>query len=230
MTNDRIALVTGANKGIGYEIARRLSSLDWTVVAAARDQSRDVALDVTSAASIASAAAEVAAAYGRLDVLVNNAGISGDLLTQTPGAVDLAAVRSVFETNVLGVVAVTEAFLPLLRKAGGGARIVNLTSSVGSLTRMSDPGWYFTHLPASLAYAPSKTALNQLTVQYAKHLAPEGIAVYAADPGPCDTDFTRGKFPVTRTAAEGAEIAVRLATGEDVPSGSYVNAEGSVPW
>ncbi|MBM7785408.1 SDR family NAD(P)-dependent oxidoreductase [Tenggerimyces flavus] len=230
MTNDKIALVTGANKGIGYEIARQLTDLGWTVVAAARDKSRDVALDVTDPASIAAAANEVGATYGRLDVLVNNAGISGGMRSQTPGAVELDAIREVFETNVFGVVAVTEAFLPLLRKANGGARIVNLTSSVGSLTRMSDPSWYFTHIPGSLAYAPSKTALNQVTVQYAKQLAPEGIGVYAADPGPCDTDFTRGKFKVTRTAAEGAEIAVRLATGEDMPSGNYVNAEGPVPW
>jgi NAD(P)-dependent dehydrogenase (short-subunit alcohol dehydrogenase family) len=95
---------------------------------------------------------------------------------------------------------------------------------------MSDPAWYFTRIPASLAYSPSKTALNQLTVQYAKHLAGESIAVYAADPGPCDTDFTRGKFPVTRTAAEGAEIVVRLATTADAPTGSYLNADGPVPW
>lgn len=230
MTTDKLALVTGANKGIGFEIARQLADLGWTVVATARDKSRDLALDVTDAASVEAAAAEVAARYGRLDVLVNNAGISGDLSPQAPGTADVDAIREVFETNVLGVIAVTEAFLPLLRKASGGARIVNVTSSIGSLTRMSDPNWYFARIPGSLAYAPSKTALNQVTVQYAKHLAPEGIGVYAADPGPCDTDFTRGKFEVTRTAAEGAVIAVRLATGEDVPSGSYVNAEGPVPW
>jgi NAD(P)-dependent dehydrogenase (short-subunit alcohol dehydrogenase family) len=127
------------------------------------------------------------------------------------------------------VIAVTEAFLPLLRKAPG-ARIVNVTSSVGSLTLMSDADWYFVRLPGSLAYPPSKTALNQVTVQYAKSLAADGIKVYAADPGPCDTDFTRGRFQVTRTAAEGAEIAVRLAAGEDVPTGAYLNADGPVPW
>jgi len=229
MSTDKIALVTGANKGIGYEIARQLADRGFTVIAAARDKSRDGTLDVTDAASIAAAAAEVAATYDRLDVLVNNAGISGDLPSQLPGSVDLAAVRAVFETNVFGVIAVTEAFLPLLRKAPA-ARIVNVTSSVGSLTRMADPEWYFARMPGSVAYPPSKTALNQVTVQYAKSLAADGIAVYAADPGPCDTDFTRGKFQVTRTAADGARIAVRLATGEDVPTGAYLNEEGPVPW
>lgn len=126
-----------------------------------------------------------------------------------------------FATNVFGVIAVTEAMLPLLRRSPC-PRIVNLSSSVGSLTRMSDHQNHFTRLPGSLAYAPSKTALNQVTVQYAKQLRPAGILVNAADPGACATDFTAAIPGLTRTAEDGAAIAVRLATLEDDgPTGGY---------
>jgi NAD(P)-dependent dehydrogenase (short-subunit alcohol dehydrogenase family) len=242
----RIALVTGANKGIGREIAAQLAALGTTVLLGARDPGRradavaalraaggdvhPLALDVTDPASVTSAAAEVERGFGRLDVLVNNAGISGGRAAQAPGAVDLDAIRSVFATNVLGVIAVTEAFLPLLRRSPA-ARIVNLSSSVGSLTRMSDPAHYFARMPAALAYAPSKSALNQITVQYAKALRPDGILVNAADPGPCATDFTAGLPGITRTAADGAAVAVRLATlPADGPTGAYLSDAGPVPW
>jgi NAD(P)-dependent dehydrogenase (short-subunit alcohol dehydrogenase family) len=242
----RIALVTGANKGIGREIAAQLAALGSTVLLGARDPGRradavaalcaaggdvhPLALDVTDPASVTAAAAEVERGFGRLDVLVNNAGISGGRAAQAPGAVDLDAIRSVFATNVLGVIAVTEAFLPLLRRSPA-ARIVNLSSSVGSLTRMSDPAHYFARMPAALAYAPSKSALNQITVQYAKALRPDGILVNAADPGPCATDFTAGLPGITRTAADGAAVAVRLATlPADGPTGAYLSDAGPVPW
>jgi NAD(P)-dependent dehydrogenase (short-subunit alcohol dehydrogenase family) len=242
----RIALVTGANKGIGREIAAQLAALGSTVLLGARDPGRradavaalraaggdvhPLALDVTDPASVAAAAAEVERGFGRLDVLVNNAGISGGRAALVPGAVDIDAIRSVFATNVLGVIAVTEAFLPLLRRSPA-ARIVNLSSSVGSLTRMSDPAHYFARMPAALAYAPSKSALNQITVQYAKALRPDGILVNAADPGPCATDFTAGLPGITRTAADGAAVAVRLATlPADGPTGAYLSDAGPVPW
>jgi NAD(P)-dependent dehydrogenase (short-subunit alcohol dehydrogenase family) len=242
----RIALVTGANKGIGREIAAQLAALGTTVLLGARDAGRraeavtalraaggdvhPLALDVTDPASVTAAAAEVERGFGRLDVLVNNAGISGGRAAQAPGAVDLDAIRSVLATNVLGVIAVTEAFLPLLRRSPA-ARIVNLSSSVGSLARMSDPAHYFARMPAALAYAPSKSALNQITVQYAKALRPDGILVNAADPGPCATDFTAGLPGITRTAADGAAVAVRLATlPADGPTGSYLSDAGPVPW
>jgi NAD(P)-dependent dehydrogenase (short-subunit alcohol dehydrogenase family) len=242
----RIALVTGANKGIGREIAAQLAALGSTVLLGARDPGRradavaalraaggdvhPLALDVTDPASVTAAAAEVERGFGRLDVLVNNAGISGGRAALVPGAVDLDAIRSVFATNVLGVIAVTEAFLPLLRRSPA-ARIVNLSSSVGSLTRMSDPAHYFARMPAALAYAPSKSALNQITVQYAKALRPDGILVNAADPGPCATDFTAGLPGITRTAADGAAVAVRLATlPADGPTGAYLSDAGAVPW
>jgi NAD(P)-dependent dehydrogenase (short-subunit alcohol dehydrogenase family) len=241
-----IALVTGANKGIGREIAAQLAERGATVLLAARNARHraeavaslraaggdvhPLALDVADPASAAAAAGEVERRVGRLDVLVNNAGISGGRAAQVPGAVDLDVIRSVFATNVLGVIAVTEAFLPLLRRSAA-ARIVNLSSSVGSLARMSDPAYYFARMPAALAYPPSKSALNQVTVQYAKALRPEGILVNAADPGPCATDFTAGIPGVTRTAASGAAIAVRLATlPDDGPTGAYLAESGPVPW
>jgi NAD(P)-dependent dehydrogenase (short-subunit alcohol dehydrogenase family) len=247
----RIALVTGANKGIGREIAGRLAALGSTVLLAARDATRragvvealraaggdvhPLALDVTDPAGVAAAAAEIEQRFGRLDVLVNNAGISGgsapDLLAgQVPGAADLDVIRQVFDTNVFGVIAVTEAVLGLLRRSTGG-RIVNMSSSVGSLARMSDPEHYFARMPGSLAYSPSKCALNQITVQYAKQLRPEGILVNAADPGACATDFSAGIPWATRSAADGAAVAVRLCTlPDDGPTGAYLADAEPVPW
>jgi NAD(P)-dependent dehydrogenase (short-subunit alcohol dehydrogenase family) len=231
MTERSIALVTGATRGIGRAVAEGLDRLGMTVLIGARDPGHAAAvhLDVTDPATIAEAAARIDERYGRLDVLVNNAGIAGDD-RQSPGDVDLDTVRRVFETNVFGVIAVTEAMLPLLRRSAA-ARIVNLSSSVGSLARMSDPA-RFTHIPAVLGYAPSKAALNQVTVQYAKGLAAAGILVNAADPGACATDFTAGRFPgLTRTAADGAAIAIRLATlPDDGPTGAYLADSGPVPW
>jgi NAD(P)-dependent dehydrogenase (short-subunit alcohol dehydrogenase family) len=247
----QVALVTGANRGIGWAVAQGLAAGGATVLVAARSPdagqraaaeiranggaARAVQLDVTDAESVGAAAQWVAATYGRLDVLVNNAGIPGDLRAQVPGAVDLATVAAVLATNVCGVIAVTEAMLPALR-AAPSARIVNVSSSVGSLTRMSDPAHYFARLPASLGYAPSKAALNQVTVQYAKALRATGILVNAADPGACATDFVRGvpsdRHPgVTRSGADGAAIVLRLATlPPDGPSGGLFADDGPVPW
>jgi NAD(P)-dependent dehydrogenase (short-subunit alcohol dehydrogenase family) len=247
----RVALVTGANRGIGLAVAQGLAASGATVLVAARaieageraaagiratgGAARAVQLDVTDPASIQAAARTVDGAYGRLDVLVNNAGIPGDVATQVPGAVDLATVAAVLATNVCGVIAVTEALLPALRRAGA-ARIVNVSSSVGSLARMSDPNHYFARLPAALAYAPSKAALNQVTVQYAKALRDAPILVNAADPGACATDFVLGvptdRHPgVTRSAADGAAIVLRLAAlPPDGPSGGLFADAGPVPW
>jgi NAD(P)-dependent dehydrogenase (short-subunit alcohol dehydrogenase family) len=242
--NATIALVTGANKGIGRAIAQQLAGLGMTVLLAARDPGRgreaaaalrqaggdvhQVILDVTDPASIQAAAGEVAAQFGRLDVLVNNAGVAG---RQVPGAVRLDSVRVVFETNVFGVIMVTEALLPLLRKSPAG-RIVNVSSGTASLHHMTSPDHYMSRLPATIAYPVTKTALNALTVQYAKALAADRILVNAVAPGACATDFTRNlPYPVTRTAAQGAAIAVRLATiGPDGPTGGFFDDDGPVPW
>jgi NAD(P)-dependent dehydrogenase (short-subunit alcohol dehydrogenase family) len=244
--NAAIALVTGANKGIGFEIARQLASAGMTVLLAARDlQRRDqaaaalrsegldvrpVTLDVTGPASVQAAAQQVGADFGRLDVLVNNAGIAGSGAGR-PGTADLDAVRAVFETNVFGVMRVTNAMLPWLKRSAAG-RIVNVSSGVGSMGYMTNPDHYMSRLRAVAAYPASKAALNALTVQYAKELRPLGILVNATAPGACATDFTKNLgMAISRTAADGAAIAVKLATlGPDGPAGGFFDDDGPVPW
>ncbi|TYB54163.1 SDR family oxidoreductase [Nonomuraea sp. PA05] len=256
-----VALVTGANKGIGYAVAAGLAARGMTVLLGSRDRERGeqaaarlraepgminqtgaqpgvayqagaepdvrvVVLDVTDPATIEAAAASL----DRLDVLVNNAGISGptDL---PPSRTPATTIRDVFETNVIGVLMVTNAMLPLLRNSPA-PRIVNVSSGVGSLHHHTDPAHYMSALPASAAYPPSKAALNALTVQYAKELRKDGMLVNAAAPGACATDFTKGlPFPITRTAAEGAAVIIELATlGPDGPTGGFFDDGGPVPW
>ncbi|MEV6984403.1 SDR family oxidoreductase [Sphaerisporangium sp. NPDC051017] len=240
------ALVTGANQGIGREIVAGLAARGMTVLLGARDPRRGeeaahalrsaggdvraIQLDVTDGTSVKAAAQYVDGHFGVLDVLVNNAGILGDRAGQAPETAELDVVRDVFETNVFGVVSVTSAMIPLLTRSPAG-RVVNVTSGLGSLTLMSDPAGPFAGRPASVAYIPSKTALNSLTVQYARELRPHGILVNAADPGPCATAFTRDVPGLTRTAADGAAIAVHLATlPADGPTGCCFGGEGPVPW
>ena len=241
-----VALVTGSNKGIGLEIVRQLAGRGMTVFLAARDPGRrdravatllsegldvrPVTLDVTGPATIQAAAAHVGAEFGRLDVLVNNAGVSGTG-TGSPSSANLDSVQAVFDTNVFGVLRVTNAMLPLLRRSAA-ARIVNVSSGVGSMTYMTDPDHYMSRLPAVSAYPASKAALNALTVQYAKELRADGIPVNAVAPGACATDFTRNLgMTITRTAADGAAIAVKLATaGPDGPTGGFFDDAGAVPW
>lgn len=241
-----LALVTGGGRGIGLEVVSGLAGRGMRVLLGARNPKRveetigslrarggdvvPVELDVDDTASIARVAEWVNHRYGRLDVLVNNAGIAGDQAAQVAGHVDLDVVRQVFATNVFGVIAVTEVMIPLLRRSPRG-RIVNVSSSVGSLTRMSDPGHYFADMPGLLAYPASKAALNQVTLQYAKALRSDGILVNAADPGPCRTDFTKGIPGVERTAADGARVICELATlGDGAGTGSYRRDTGPVPW
>ncbi|MER7579830.1 SDR family NAD(P)-dependent oxidoreductase [Kitasatospora sp. NPDC097691] len=244
-----IALVTGANRGIGHAIARRLAERGMTVLVTARDPKRaaaaadrlrgagsdvrSLALDVTDRATVHEAALQADAWFGRLDVLVNNAGISGDVDAQLPSAAAVETMVEVFETNVFGVLTVTNAMLPLLRRSAA-ARIVNVSSGVGSLGNQTDPGHYLSGLPPMAAYPAAKAALNMLTVQYARELRPEGILVNAVAPGACATDFTRNLpfgHTITRTAAEGAAIAVRLATlGPDGPTGGFFDDDGPVRW
>lgn len=229
--NTTIALVTGANKGIGREIVAQLTGRGVTVLLAGRNPelvepaanelgARPVILDVTDDASVAAAAKIVDEQYGRLDVLVNNAGIAG-----TRGDNTLANVRKVYDTNVFGVIRVTDAFLPLLLRSAA-PRIVNVSSTVGSLTHMGSPE---NQMPFSLTYPTSKTALNAVTVQYARELGMQGIKVNAVCPGYCATDLNN--FGGYRTPQQGAEIAVRLATvGEDGPNGGFFDENGPVAW
>ncbi|MFH8415881.1 SDR family oxidoreductase [Streptomyces collinus] len=241
MSEQTIALVTGANKGIGYEIAAGLGALGWRVGVGARDRERresavaklraagadafGVPLDVTDDASVAAATALVEESAGRLDVLVNNAGITGSV-PQMPTEVDPATVRTVVETNVIGVIRVTNAMLPLLRRSSS-PRIVNMSSGVGSLTRQTTPG--IDTGPIAAAYTPSKTFLNAVTVQYAKELRDTGILINAACPGYCATDLN--DFRGVRTPEQGAAVAIRLATlPEGGPSGGFFDDGGEVPW
>jgi NAD(P)-dependent dehydrogenase (short-subunit alcohol dehydrogenase family) len=237
-----IALVTGGARGIGLEVSRRLGERGAVVLAGVRDPERASAalrpladqdvhplpLDVTDEASIRAAARTVRDEHGRLDVLVNNAGISLER-GRGPSEVDLDTVRRTYETNVFGVVAVTNAFLPLLRLSPN-ARIVNVSSAIGSLAEWSDPDSPIVRFaPRALAYNSSKTALNAITVAYAHALREQGCKVNAADPGYVSTDLNghRGY----RTAAEGAAIIVRLATlPVEGPTGGFFNDSGPVPW
>jgi NAD(P)-dependent dehydrogenase (short-subunit alcohol dehydrogenase family) len=235
MTEQKIALVTGANKGIGYEIAARLAALGMTVIIGARDDGRreeaakaliveSVALDVTDAQSVRRAAAWIDQHFGRLDVLVNNAGITGGW-GQEPSKVDVDLVRTVFETNFFGVITVTNAMLPLLTRSPA-PRIVNMSSGVGSIAHTTGR---YADMPPAAAYPVSKTALNSLTAQYAKELRDTGILVNAADPGYCATDLNQHRG--IRTAAQGAAIAVRLATLDaGGPTGGCFDDDGEVPW
>ncbi|WP_406639737.1 SDR family oxidoreductase [Amycolatopsis sp. WGS_07] len=234
VNDTKTALVTGANKGIGLAIARGLGSIGFTVAVGARDEANrekaveelraegidafGVALDVTSEDSVAAAAK----ALDRLDVLVNNAGISGpfDDGAQDPTTLDLDVVRTVLDTNVFGVVRVTNAMLPLLRKAES-PRIVNMSSNMGSLKLQSGP--------VLAAYAPSKSMLNSITVQYARVLADTNVIINAACPGYVATDFNG--YAGTRTPEQGAAIAVKLATlPDDGPRGGFFDDAGVVPW
>ena len=241
MSGQTIALVTGANKGIGYEIAAGLGALDWRVGVGARDDGRreaamaklraagadafGVPLDVTDDASVAAAARLVEDEAGGLDVLVNNAGLTGGM-PQQPTMVDPAIVRTAVETNVIGVIRVTNAMLPLLRRSLS-PRFVNMSSSVGSLTRQSVAGEQTG--PISAAYAPSKTFLNAVTVQYAKELRDTNILINAGCPGYCATDLNG--FRGVRTPEQGAAIAIRLATlPDDGPTGGFFEDAGVVPW
>ncbi|GAA3600336.1 SDR family oxidoreductase [Kineosporia mesophila] len=230
------ALITGANKGIGFETARLLGERGFTVLVGARSEAgegaartlrergldaRSLRIDVTDDASIERARAEVGAEFGRLDVLVNNAGIASSTAVGTrggPSTATRAAMREIYETNVFGLVAVTNAFLPLLRRADA-ARIVNVSSQVGSFRSVGTPGeslWYVTTIP----YPTSKTAVNMITLMYAKELADTPIKVNSADPGYCSTDLT-GRTG-ERTPEQGALVSVALATlPADGPSGRF---------
>lgn len=238
MNDTKTALVTGANKGIGFAIAQGLGAAGFTIATGARDDARreeaverllaagvdafGVALDVTSDESVAAAAMAIEHKAGRLDVLVNNAGIAGRTVdgAQDPTTLDLGVVRTVLDTNVFGVVRVTNAMLPLLHSASS-PRIVNMSSDMGSLTLQTGP--------IMAAYAPSKSMLNSLTAQYARQLADTKVIVNAGCPGYVATDFTG--FSAPRTPARGAAIAIRLATLPDNgPRGGFFNDEGTIPW
>ena len=251
MQDKPVALVTGANQGIGLQIAKDLVAHGFTVLVGSRNlergetaakevgpDARALQLDVTDQASIAAAAERVRNELGRLDVLVNNAAISNTRLrpgesveeyaksTRTSN-VSLDEVRAVFETNVFGVVAVTQAMLPLLREAPA-ARIVNVSSGAGSLTRNSNPAFPYRSIFGPV-YPASKTALNAMTLAMALELEGTRIKVNAACPGFTKTNLNN--YAGTQSVEEGAREPVRLALlGPDGPTGTFSNAAGPLPW
>lgn len=240
--NDRIALVTGANKGIGFEIVRQLAEAGVFVVMGARDRDRgraaaealaseglrvqSVVLDVTDPKSIDAAATAIDAGHRRLDILVNNAGIV-DTQDGPPSMAAPDAVRRILETNFVGALRVTQAMLPLLRRSVA-ARIVNLSSSLGSLTLNGDPAspYYSARL---IGYNASKAALNMLTVQLAAELRDTAIVVNSVSPGYVKTDLTGGTGFMT--PEQGARLPVEYALlGGNSASGQFVEPDGDTPW
>ena len=250
MQDKPVALVTGANQGIGLQIAKDLAANRFTVLVGSRDLARGeeaaktidgdahvLQLDVTDKASIAAAAERVRNEFGRLDVLINNAAIShtGGMISveeyaksSRPSNVSLDEVRAVWETNVFGVLAVYQAMLPLLREAPA-ARIVNVSSGVGSLTMNSDPAYPWRSIFGPV-YPASKTALNAMTVAMAIELEPARIKVNAVSPGFTKTNLNN--YAGTETVEEGAAEAVRVALlGPDGPTGTFTHAKlGKLPW
>lgn len=236
MTDKKVALVTGANKGIGSAIAAGLAREGFVVLLGARNVERGraaerelandgdvrfVELDVTADASVQAAARWVRETFGRLDALINNAGVARG--SPKPSETHVEDLREVYETNVFAVVRVTNAFLPLLREAMAG-RIVNVTSKRGSIGE--EGAWVGQPV---MAYSSSKTALNAVTAHYARELIGTSVKVNGAAPGHVATDFNN--FRGARTPAQGAAIAVRLATlGSDAPTGGVFDDEGQLGW
>lgn len=229
-----ITLITGANKGLGYETARRLIDLGHTVLVGARDTDRGskaarelgatfIEIDPTDDGSVTAAAARVRNDYGRLDVLINNAGTAAPRLSAEELTAD--AAMEGFAINVFGPIRVMHAFLPLLR-AADHPRIVNVSSGVGSFQRILQPGTVESAVTLPV-YPATKAALTMLTVQYARALP--GILVNAADPGFTSTDFNNNRG--TQSVEEGTDAIVHLATlPPGGPTGTFQDRHGTVPW
>jgi NAD(P)-dependent dehydrogenase (short-subunit alcohol dehydrogenase family) len=243
MSTKKIALITGANKGIGLETARQLAKQDITVLAGARDEAKanaaaaqlskegldvhGIVIDVNDAGSIQKAAAQIEREYGHLDILVNNAGVMLDDQKKKPSEQSLDVWRATFETNLFGLVATTQALLPLLCKSAAG-RIVNLSSILGSVTLHVTPGSpiYDSKLPA---YDVSKSAVNAYTVHLAWELKDTPIKVNAAHPGWVKTEM--GGEGAQMEIEDGAKTSVALATlGPDGPNGGYLHMGETLPW
>ena len=238
----KIALVTGATRGIGLETVRQLAQQDVHVILAARDGKKGaeaalklkgeglsveaLPLDVTDKASIAAAVHEVERAHGHLDILINNAGVFIDDASKKPSEQPLELWRKTFDTNVFGLIAVTQAFLPLLKKSSAG-RIVNVSSALGSITLHADPKSpiYNYKVPA---YNVSKSAVNAWTVQLAHELKDTSVKVNTIHPGSVKTDMNaQGELEIT----EGAKTSVALALiGTDGPNGSFSHLGQTLPW
>jgi NAD(P)-dependent dehydrogenase (short-subunit alcohol dehydrogenase family) len=239
-TERKIALVTGANKGIGLQAARELGTAGWTVLLGARNpelgraaeskvqgerlDAHFIHLDVTNSRIVSEAAGKIQKEFGRLDLLINNAGIV-DRQDGPPSQAAVDAVERVMRTNFLGTVAVTQAMLPLLRKSKT-ARIVNVSSGLGSIAQHADPKWDLRY--ELLGYCASKAALNMFTAQLALELKKEGIAVNSVNPGYTATDINEQKGH--QTLEQGTAEILRLALLEHSPTGGFFETGRSLPW
>ncbi|MFO0831270.1 MAG: SDR family oxidoreductase [Phycisphaerales bacterium] len=240
-----IALVTGANKGIGLETARQLAQKGITVFAASRDEARGRAaidklksseptldvhflpLDVNDPASIKAAAEQIERRFGKLDILVNNAGVNAGEWGEPPSRANLKAIRDTFDTNFFGLIAVAQAFTPLVKKSPAG-RIVNLTSILGSLAEHSDPKSPIYGM-VGVGYNASKAAVNMFTVNLAHELKDTPVKVNAAHPGWVKTDMGGENAPLN--VVDGAKTSVWLATlPSDGPTGGYFHMQNRLRW
>jgi NAD(P)-dependent dehydrogenase (short-subunit alcohol dehydrogenase family) len=242
----KIALITGANRGLGFEVARQLAQAGHTVVLGARDPQKGdeaaqllrdegltaeaLTLEVDDIASVKRAAAELRERHGQLDVLVNNAGVLPEATAAPAEVIDAGLFRETFDTNLIGAVGVTEQLLPLLRQSQAG-RIVNVSTTMGSLADQSDPESPHSSMIVP-AYRASKAALNSVTVSLSRALADTPIKVNSVCPGFVQTDLTpvnRDQAPVT--AADAARVVVRYALVDDGgPSGGFFDHKAVVAW
>jgi NAD(P)-dependent dehydrogenase (short-subunit alcohol dehydrogenase family) len=242
-TDNTIALVTGANTGIGFHLTQQLARTGVRVLLASRDPERGksaaqqlaaegldvdvLTLDVTDDETIAAAVGHITDTYGRLDILINNAAIVGDGLPASQ--VRRASLLSTFDTNVAGIAVTTNALLPLLR-ASSRPRILNVSSELGSTRLVNDPDWAHTSV-ASAAYQTSKSALDMLTVLYAKELSHEHISVLSVSPGYRATGLSGGPTPGAGDPAEGAAAIVAIALSAEFRTGQFLNDQGElVAW
>jgi NAD(P)-dependent dehydrogenase (short-subunit alcohol dehydrogenase family) len=237
----KVGLVTGANKGIGFEVARQLGKAGWTVLAGARNEElarqavekllaegldvHFIQLDLDAPESAVKAAQSIRERFGKLNVLINNAGVSskGD---GPPSKVDLEVVKKTMNTNFLGTVAVTQAMLPMLQ-AAAKAQIINVSSELGSISQQTNPAWKYAPVKV-LAYCASKAALNLLSVQLAYEFRDENIAVNSVNPGYTATDLNGNSGP--QTVEEGAAEIVRLALLDSPPTGKFLETGREIPW
>ncbi len=237
----KIALVTGANKGIGFEVARQIAKSGWTVLSAARNEELGqqavaklratgldvhfIHIDLDDHQTAITAAESMRVQFGKLDLLVNNAGVSGKA-DGPPSKVSLSDVETIMRTNFLGSVAVTQAMLPLLQQAGK-AQIINVSSELGCISRQIDPAWKYFPVKV-LAYCASKAALNMMTVQLAYEFRDANIAVNSVNPGYTATDLNGHSG--SQTVEEGAAEIVRLALVDAPPTGKFLETGGELAW
>ena len=237
----KVALITGANKGIGFEVARQIAKAGWTVLAAARNEELGkqaaatlqaegldvhfIQIDLNAKETAIIAAENIRSHFGKLDVLINNAGIAskGD---GPPSKVNIEALETVMRTNYIGTVAVTQAMLPLLQNAGK-AQIINVSSELGSVSLQTDPNWTFAPVKV-LAYCASKAALNMFTVQLAYEFRDGNIAVNSINPGYTATDLNGYSGP--QTVDEGAAEIVRVALLKEPITGKFLETAGELAW